>query len=106
MERRDFLRLASGATVWPLAARAQPATPVIGFLSTGGQPNPDSLAALREGLGKMGYIDGRNIKVEIRGAEQNDQLPALAAEFVRQKVDVIFAWGSLNAALAAKAATQ
>jgi putative ABC transport system substrate-binding protein len=54
----------------------------------------------------MGYVDGRNIKIEIRGAEQYDQLPALAAEFVRQKVDVIYAWGSLNAALAAKAATR
>ena len=53
----------------------------------------------------MGYVEGRNIKIEIRGTEQYDQLPALAAEFVRQKVDLIFAWGSLNAALAAKAAT-
>jgi putative ABC transport system substrate-binding protein len=106
MKRREFLGLAGGATVWPFAARAQPAMPVIGFLSTGGQPNPDSLAALREGLGKTGYVDGRNIKIEIHGAEQYDQLPALAAELVRQKVDVIFAWGSLNAALAAKAATQ
>src|SRR5882672_11541346 len=106
MKRREFLRLAGGATIWPRAARAQQATPVIGFLSTGGQPSPDSLAALREGLGKMGYDDGRNIRIEIRGAEQYDRLPALAAELVRQKVDVIFAWGSLNAALAAKAASQ
>jgi putative ABC transport system substrate-binding protein len=106
VKRREFLGLAGGATVWPLAVRAQQTMPVIGFLSTGGQPSPDSLAALREGLGKMGYVDGRNIKIEIRGAEQYDQLPALAAGFVRQKVDVIFAWGSLNAALAAKTATQ
>ena len=106
MKRREFLGLAGGATVWPLAARAQQAMPVIGFLSTGGPPNPDSLAALREGLGKMGYVEGRNIKIEIRGTEQYDQLPVLAAELVRQKVDVIFAWGSLNAALAAKATTE
>ena len=70
--------------------------PVVGFLSSGGQPNENSVAALREGLGKMGYVEGRNIKIEIRGTEQYDQLPVLAAEFVRQKVDVIFAWGSAN----------
>ncbi len=104
MKRREFLSFAGAAPLWPLAARAQQ-MPVIGFLSTGGQPNLDSLAALREGLGKMGYVDGQNVKIEIRGAEQYDQLPALAVELVRQKVDVIFAWGSLNAALAAKAAT-
>ena len=106
MKRREFITLlASAAVAWPLAARAQQAMPVLGFLSSGGPPNPNTLAALREGLAKMGYVEGRNIKIEIRGAEQYDQLPLLAAELVRQKVDVIFAWGSLNAALAAKAAT-
>jgi putative tryptophan/tyrosine transport system substrate-binding protein len=106
MKRREFMMLIGGMAAWPLAVRAQQAMPVIGFLSTGGQPNPDSLAALREGLGKMGYVEGRNIQIEIRGTEQYDQLPVLAAELVRQKVNVIFAWGSLNAALAAKAATE
>jgi putative ABC transport system substrate-binding protein len=105
MKRREFLSLAGAAMVWPLLARAQLPMHVIGFLSTGGPPNENSLAAPREGLAKMGYIEGRNIKIEIRGTEQYDQLPVLAAELVRQKVDVIFAWGSLNAALAAKAAT-
>ena len=107
MRRREILALLVGTAVGvPLVVRAQQTMPVIGFLSTGGQPSPDSLAALCEGLGKMGYVDGVNIKIDIRGAEQYDQLPALAAELVRQKVDVIFAWGSLNAALAAKAATK
>ena len=107
MNRREFITLIGGAAVaLPFGAHAQQPIPVIGFLSTGGQPSSDSLAALREGLSKMGYVDGRNIKIEIRGAEQYDLLPVLAAELVRQKVDVIFAWGSLNAALAAKAATQ
>ena len=53
----------------------------------------------------MGYVEGRNIKIEIRATEQYDQLPILAAELVRKMVDLIFAWGSANAALAAKAAT-
>jgi putative ABC transport system substrate-binding protein len=105
MERRKFLGLAGGATVWPLAARAQQTMPVIGFLSTGGQPNPDSLAALREGLARVGYVEGQNLRIEILGAEQYVELPILAAELVRRKVDVIFTWGSLNAALAAKSAT-
>lgn len=106
MKRREFIALlGTAAAAWPLAARAQQPVPVIGYLSSAAQPNPNTLAALREGLGKMGYVEGRNIKIEIRGSEQFDQLPVLAAELVRQKVDVIFAWGSLNAALAAKAAT-
>ena len=106
IKRREFIALLGSAAAWPLGARAQQAAmPVVGFLSSGGQPNENSVAALREGLGKMGYVDGRNIKIEIRGTEQYDQLPVLAAEFVRQKVDVIFAWGSANSALAAKAAT-
>jgi putative ABC transport system substrate-binding protein len=107
MKRRAFISLLGGTAVtWPFTARAQqPAMPVIGFLSSGGQPNPDTLAALREGLGKMGYVEGRNITIEIRGTEQYDQLPVFAAELVRQKVDVIFAWGTANSALAAKAAT-
>ena len=81
MRRREFIALlGSGVAAWPLAARAQQPVPVIGFLSSGGQPNPDTLAALREGLGKMGYVEGRNITIEIRGTEQYDQLPVFAAE--------------------------
>jgi putative tryptophan/tyrosine transport system substrate-binding protein len=105
VRRREVISLLGGAAAWPLAARAQQPVPVIGFLSSGGQPNPDTLAAVREGLGKMGYVEGRNITIEIRGTDQYDQLPVFAAELVRQKVDVIFAWGTANSALAAKAAT-
>jgi putative ABC transport system substrate-binding protein len=106
MRRREFITLLGGVAIgWPLMARAQQQmAPVIAVLSGGGQPNPDTLAALREGLGKMGYVEGRNITIEIRGTEY-DQLPVVAAELVRQKVDVIFAVGSANSALAAKAAT-
>jgi putative tryptophan/tyrosine transport system substrate-binding protein len=105
IRRREFITLLGGTTMWPLAARAQQPASVIGFLSSGGQPNTNILAALREGLSKMGYFEGRNVTIETRGTQQYDQLHALAAELVRQKVDVIFAWGSANSALAAKAAT-
>jgi putative ABC transport system substrate-binding protein len=106
MKRREFITLIGGvATAWPFAAQAQQPAPVIGYLSSGGQPRGGTFAALRKGLGEMGYVEGRNMTFEIRATEQYDQLPAFAAELVRQKVDLIFAWGSANAALAAKAAT-
>jgi putative ABC transport system substrate-binding protein len=105
IDRRRLIVGLGGAAAWPLAARAQQPAPVIGYLNSGAQPNPNTLAALREGLGQMGYVEGRNITIEIRATDQYDRLPGLAAEFVRQKVDVIFAWGTANAALAAKAAT-
>jgi len=108
MRRRDFIKgIVGSATVWPLAARAQqPAMRVIGFLNSGVSPNPETLAALRKGLGEMGYVEGRNVAIEIRSTEQYDQLPSLADELVRRQVAVIFAWGTANSALAAKAASM
>ena len=110
MRRREFISLFAGtAAAWPLAARAQqPAMPVIGYL---GSETPEKfgirVTAFLQGLGAMGYDEGRNVKIEYHWANgQNDRLPELAADFVRRKVTVIVAPGSVVAALAAMAATK
>jgi putative ABC transport system substrate-binding protein len=93
MKRRDFITLLGGAAAaWPLAAGAQPARlPTIGFFSAGSAaPLSSWVAALVQRLRELGWIDGRNLAIEYRWAEgNNERLAEIAAEFVRLKVDVI-----------------
>jgi putative tryptophan/tyrosine transport system substrate-binding protein len=106
MKRREFIGLLGGAAIWPLATNAQQAgVPVIGFLSpVSPGPYAQNLAAFRRGLGQTGFIEGQNVAIEYRWAEGNyDRVPALVAEFVQRRVDVIVATGATG--LVAKAAT-
>jgi putative ABC transport system substrate-binding protein len=110
MNRRDFITLFGGmAATGPLAAQAQqPAVPVIGLLDTGtADGRLASHAALRDGLRDAGYVEGRNLTIEYRFAENHyERLPALAADLVRRRVAVILAGGGGGVGpLAAKAAT-
>jgi putative ABC transport system substrate-binding protein len=110
MRRRDLLALLGGVVIaWPGAARAQQrAMPAIGILSSFSRgPNPLGSGPVAQGLSETGYVNGQNVAIEYRWAESNyDRLPALAADLVSRKVDVIVTTGGTPPALAAKSATS
>ena len=106
MIRRKFIILLGGAAAWPLASRAQQAAlPVVAYISAG-QPGQQLEETLRQSLAEAGYVDGRNVAIEVHlAAGQYDRLPTIAAELVSRQVAVIVA-SPTPAALAAKAATK
>ena len=111
MQRRDFIALLGGVFSWPFLAHAQQkAMPVIGSLSSSPPPaNLDDLvrSAVHQGMGELGFVDGQNMVWEYRWAEFHyDRLPALAADLVSRKVDLIVTRGGAPSALAAKNATS
>ncbi len=108
MRRRDFIALLGAGLAWPPGALAQGSdTPVIGFLNSASpKPFAQLVAAFRQGLNEQGYVDGRNVKVDERWAEGDEnRLASLAREFVERKVSLIAATGGIRSAQAAKEAT-
>src|SRR6516164_2255520 len=96
IRRREFVTILGGAAAWPVAARAQhPAMPVIGFLHSESDAIPDRVRGFREGLKDAGFVEGENLSVVFRWAEnQMDRLPEMVADFVRRQVAVLVTVGN------------
>jgi putative ABC transport system substrate-binding protein len=109
MQRREFITLlGGGAAAWPLAARAQQASiPVVGYIYGGtAEGGSNQTAAFRKGLSESGFVEGRNVTIEYRYAENEyNRLPEIVADLVRRRVTVIATVGTTLAAHAAKAVT-
>jgi len=108
MKRREFITLIGGAATWPLAARAQQiAMPVVGFLSSRSpEESASHVRAFQQGLNALGYVDGRNVKIDYRWAEGHyERLKSFAAELAARPATVIVATGGNVSATAAKTAT-
>jgi len=108
VKRRDLLAIVAGAAVtWPLAGLAQKGMPVIGYLTAGSPALNPTEGPIHQGLSETGYFEGQNVAFEYRWAEGHyDRLPALAADLVGRKVDLIMTSGGTPAALAAQSATS
>jgi putative tryptophan/tyrosine transport system substrate-binding protein len=107
MRRREFITLLGGAAVWPIAGRAQSTMPVIGFIDTRSpEAISERLRAFRQGLKESGYVEGEDVTILYRFADnRHDRVPELAADLVRRQVAVIATAGD-DVNVAAKAATE
>ena len=108
MKRREFITLLGGAAACPVVAHAQQLSlPVIGFLNpTAPEALAEPMRGLRQGLKDVGYVEGENLTIDYRWADnRTERMPAMAAELVRRRVSLIVATGGAQAPLAAKNAT-